>query len=1496
MTETVSPQPEDADASTCDFHVVAIGASAGGLEALEAFFRATPTDTGAAFVVVQHLSPDFKSHMEQLLARQTLMPIFRVENGMEVQPNSIYLIPPGKEMIVSEKRLLLTDRERSQTLSHPIDLFFRSVANDLGRYGAAVVLSGTGSDGSRGIRDVHEAGGLVLCQDAESAAFDGMPVNAQETGVVDVVLSPDAMGPAIQRYITGTLSPDMLAEQELPAGELEGMERAFQLLRSAYGIDFANYRATTIGRRIRRRMAITQTGDLAEYIERLAADREQLDLLYHDLLIGVTQFFRDPELFNTLSQNVLPELLARKDAAEPIRGWVSGCATGEEAYSVAIALDEAIAKHGIRRPVKLFATDVHEGALNTAARGIYPESALAKLSEERRSRYFSQTDNGWQVSPELRQMIVFAPHNLLQDAPFTQLDLVTCRNLLIYFQPQAQKKALSFFHFALHTGGALVLGPSETTGELSDEFSVVDKRWKVYKKRRDARLTTNVRLDFSPPLPAQQPFGLARKGRFKSADSELLASYDRLLNAKMPPCFLITENGELLHTFGGAERWLQPQGGRPSKLLADLVETDLSTSISAAVQHALREQREVSYSGLVAGSADSNESLRLIVTPLLGTNSTTTDLLVELSPQEASSASPDRGDAEVGVDQFTKQHVTSLETQLRSTQENLQATVEELETSNEELQATNEELVASNEELQSTNEELHSVNEELHTVNAEHQRKIDELTRVTEDLDNLLSSIQIGVIFLDRELRVRRYTPNVAETFNLLPQDIGRRIDSFSSRIDYDGLLADLETVAERGGVIEREVIDRNGKPYLLRLLEYRSGSSTSGGVLLTLVDIESLKAAQSEIVAGEERFRMLLESTAEGVMGFDEKGLCNFVNPAAVRLLGCESAEQLLGNDLCPYIHVKDESGAIECRVCDSIETGAAVHETDAAFLRADGVPFIAEYWSHPIGGTAGPGGAVVTFFDVTERRRTERQIELQSRIMQLSHDAIIVWRRNGGIVSWNAGAEIRYGFTEDETIGKVTHSLLQTRHPDSWEAVDRALSETGNWTGELEHTTKSGERIRVASRHQLVTGVDGEQLVVEINRDLTETLRVKADLEEAREAAERASRAKSSFLANMSHELRTPLSAVLGFADILLSEIDDETNRERVSTIRSNGAYLLSLLNDILDLSKIEAGKLTTQPSDVEVVDLLSDVARLMRVRAEAKDLTLDFSLRSSVPRTMVTDPRRLRQVLVNLLGNAVKFTDAGRVSLAAGISTEEGQRRLDIEVADTGVGIEEEALKRVFRPFEQAEGRLETTTGGVGLGLSISRLLAQQLGGELNVESRLNEGSRFTIQLPLKGVSEDWVEPSALDGHPATEKADRAAGDNHRLDGHRILVADDRRDIRHVAEYFLCRAGAEVIAAGDGREAIEAVREAQREGQSIDLVLMDMQMPEVDGYEATKRLLEDGFDRPIIALTAAAMKGERERCLTAGCVDYLTKPIDGASLVEVCAARLASTTTSA
>ncbi|HEY8502931.1 MAG TPA: chemotaxis protein CheB, partial [Gemmataceae bacterium] len=566
-----------------DFYVVGVGASAGGLEALEQLFSHMPEGAGAAFVVVQHLSPDFESHLDQLLRRQTRIPVRRAEDGMRVEPNAIYLIPPKKEMIIAGGKLLLTDKDPQRGLTLPIDHFFRSLAQDARRHAIGIILSGTGSDGSRGVRDVREAGGLVICQDPATAKFDGMPRSALETGAVDLVLPPAAVPGALVKYIEKSMSVEMIKEEEeLAAVSDHGMGVIFQLLRSSYGIDFTSYKPNTVARRVRRRLALGHSQDLEEYAERLRHDPAELNALYRDLLIGVTRFFRDREAYARLEAEAVPELLRRGAAEGGLRVWVAGCATGEEAYSLGILLHEQAQRAGLDFPVKIFATDVHRASLETASVGAYPEEALTEPTPERRARYFRKKADGYHVAKEVRQMIVFAPHNVLTDAPFTRLDLISCRNLLIYLRPMAQKKVLSLFHFGLRTGGYLFLGPSETPGDLADEFDPVDAHWKLYRKRRDVRLSMDLRLPApaGAALPGRRPAGGGEPRA--DTDGSLLATYDLLLNRFMPTAILVDETFRLVHTFGGAERFLRLRGGRPSTNVLDMVDEDLRTALSGA--------------------------------------------------------------------------------------------------------------------------------------------------------------------------------------------------------------------------------------------------------------------------------------------------------------------------------------------------------------------------------------------------------------------------------------------------------------------------------------------------------------------------------------------------------------------------------------------------------------------------------------------------------------------------------------------------------------------------------------------------------------------------------------------------------------------------------------------------------------------------------------------------------------------------------------------------
>ncbi|MDQ2646292.1 MAG: PAS domain-containing protein, partial [Myxococcota bacterium] len=885
-----------ADPEDAEFQVVGIGASAGGLEALEKLFGAMPENTGMAFVVVQHLSPDFKSVMDELLARKTRIPVHLVEDAMPVEPNRIYLIPPRKEMIISRGRLLLSDKGESQDgLTLPIDIFFRSLAQDMGQRAAGIVLSGAGSDGSRGIRDIHEAGGLVLCQDEASAEFDGMPRSARETGIVHHVLPPAEMPRVLVEHARSSgqhLSDSFNASPSRPYG----VSAALRCLQRAYGIDFSHYKQSTVVRRIERRLQLTQAGSLESYVERVTNDSDELDALFRDLLIGVTRFFRDEEAFEQLSSKVIPELLSQPTSNDELRVWVAGCATGEEAYSIAILFQEQLAKHKDNRRLKILATDVHRGSIEFASRGLYDAERVAGVKPELLARYFDKRGPHYQVSPELRQLVVFAPHNVVKDAPFTRLDLISCRNLLIYLQPFAQKRVLSLLHFALKRHGILLLGPSENVGALSDDFETIDSHWRIFRKHRDVRAPGIPRF-----TPAQRALTGAPSERSGVAQGYSLAQivnvYDGLLEEHVPPSLLVNERRELVHAFAGASKFLRMRDGRASLDVFDMLDPELKMAVTGAFQRALKERSTIVYNGLELKADGESKSYKLSIKPLSGSVNHLAHLLISIEETNAAPRPPESR-SELDLSQISREQLGSLETELRRTKENLQATIEELETSNEELQSANEELLAANEELQSTNEELQSVNEELYTVNAEYQKKISELTQLTNDMDNLLASIEVGTIFLDQKLCVRKFTPRVAEVFNLLPQDVGRPISAFSNRLAHATLVDDLKEVLGNARSIEREVEDHSGNWYYLRILPYRA-RGTADGVVLTLIDINGLKAAEDAVFRERYLLNSLMDSVPDATYFKDRDGHFVRINRAMARRLELSEPAKAVGKNL---------------------------------------------------------------------------------------------------------------------------------------------------------------------------------------------------------------------------------------------------------------------------------------------------------------------------------------------------------------------------------------------------------------------------------------------------------------------------------------------------------------------------------------------------------------------------------------------------------------------
>lgn len=868
-------------------YVVGIGASAGGLEALESFFASLPQVSGMAFVVVQHLSPDFKSLMDEILRRRTALPIHLVEDGMRVEADHVYLIPPKKEMIISDGRLLLSERDREQELSLPIDVFFRSLAEDCGTRAIAVVLSGGGSDGSRGIRAVHDAGGLVVVQDEGSAQFDGMPKTARDAGVADVIIPPQEMPRVLLEHVKN----GGVALDPRPAPETvdQGMSAVYRMLEEEFGLDFTHYKPSTVTRRIERRLHLAHTSDIDAYVARLRGESKELDVLYRDLLIGVTRFFRDPDAFEILEHRVLPELIGQGPRDTPLRVWVAGCATGEEVYSLGILLHELTA-HGASRQFKIFATDVHHGSLEAATRGVYGEDAITNVSAERLDRYFTRRGRVYEVVPELRQSVVFAHHNVIKDAPFTRVDLVSCRNMLIYLQPAAQQKVLGLFHFALNRGGIVFLGPSETPGHMEQDFEVVDKKWRLYRKYSDRRMQVDTRLQPAALGKAARPV-IAPLAGGRHSVSQLLGTYDALLDEFMPPSLLLDERGELVHAFGGASRFLELKDGRQGLDVLEMVDPELKMVMMSGFQRALKEPGAVVFKGVrVSGS-----SHKVTMRKVQGKRGTAPHVQVMFEPIEGPLPVTERAEREIDLGDVSRQQLAALEAELGFTKDSLQVTTEQLESSNEELQAANEELLASNEELQSTNEELQSVNEELYSVNAEYQRKIADLTELGNDMENLLSSTDIGTIFLDTELKIRKFTPQVGESFNLMPQDVGRPIEAFTYAVDHPELTQDLKRVLATGERVERELRDRHNRAFFLRILPYRAKGAVAG-VVLTLIDVSGLKAAEDALFHERYLLNSLLYSVPDAIYFKDARGRFIRANHAMAERLGLADPREAAG------------------------------------------------------------------------------------------------------------------------------------------------------------------------------------------------------------------------------------------------------------------------------------------------------------------------------------------------------------------------------------------------------------------------------------------------------------------------------------------------------------------------------------------------------------------------------------------------------------------------
>ncbi|MFL1895047.1 chemotaxis protein CheB [Aquimarina sp. 2-A2] len=881
--------------------LVAVGASAGGLQALSSFFENTPEDSDFTFVVIQHLSPDHKSLMGELLSKNTKIPIVEVKNESKIKPNHIYMIPPSSNLVIEDGKFKLLEKPKGKQLNLPIDMFFESMAEHCKENSVGIVLSGTGSDGSRGIRSIKEQGGIVIAQQPEQANFGGMPESAIDTGVVDYILPVQQMMDEIIDYfsapeVINPLDDDMHYDEKI-------LHEILLLLKRSTDLDFTLYKKPTLVRRMARRVKIMRADSLKEYLKYLREHPEEIQILHKEFLIGVTKFYRDTKVWEILEEEVIPDLVSQKIDGEVLKIWDVGCSTGEETYSLTMAFLDEIKKQDKKIELKLFATDISQHHIDIASKGKYDLGIAADVPNKRLSDYFIEENKCYVIKDHVRKHVIFSNHNIIKDPPFNNMDMVVCRNLLIYLQNSVQNNALHVLHYSLKFNGVLLLGTSESLGAQKKYFEEISRKWKIFRNVESSRrLRTEVLKSSSDrqtaaSFPTKAKFGTINANPNNEILNEISSTILKQFGAAS---IQIDEDFNIIDAQGEFYKYATfPAQGFSVNLLKMLSE-DLKTAVSISVKKASRANAEFLYKDVVVSEDDSNKLIDIMVKPIKKRsvdqqyNYVVTLIEHDLKPDDQ--VIVEKSNAE----RTSSKRIEDLEEELEEAKQDLKRSVEETETSNEELQASNEELLASNEELQSTNEELQSVNEELHTVNAEHIQKVEDLAHLNADMDNLLNSTKIGTIFLDKELTIRKFTPAIKENFNLVKQDVGRPIENFISNFGISRrktLVDNAKKVMTTNKMFEKRIENRNGKHFIQRISPFIDSTGRVSGVVITMIDITTIHKSQEKLRKSEEKFKTFYEH--DPVMHLSVEASTGFIsecNGLAYRTLGYDKKEDVVG------------------------------------------------------------------------------------------------------------------------------------------------------------------------------------------------------------------------------------------------------------------------------------------------------------------------------------------------------------------------------------------------------------------------------------------------------------------------------------------------------------------------------------------------------------------------------------------------------------------------
>ncbi len=1106
--ETADPAavaPASAKLADARFPIVGIGASAGGLAAFEAFFAGMPLDNdpNMAFVLVQHLAPDHKSILADLVRRYTRMQVFEVEDGMVVQANCTYIIPPGCDMAFLNGTLQLLEPSFPRGQRLPIDFFFRSLAHDQHERAIGIILSGTGSDGTLGVRAIKGEGGMVMVQSPTSTEFDGMPRSALATGLVDYELPPTEMPAQLIAYTLHAFgrpaNPNVVPTLKTESA----LKKVFILLRAQTRHDFSQYKPSTVHRRIERRMAVHQINGLTEYVRYLQQTPAEVEALFRDLLIGVTNFFRDPEAFTVLEAEAIPKLFADQRADAVIRVWSAGCSTGEEAYSLAILLVERMEALKQSFTVQVFATDIDSRAIATARAGVYPASIATDLTPERLARYFSIEPGGgaYRIHKGIRDMMVFSEQDLIKDPPFSKLDLIVCRNLLIYLGAGLQKQLIPLFHYALKPAGFLFLGTSEGVGDFDALFSVLNRKAKLYRRKVDTHGLQRAALSSFLPRTTALAEALPARGAKPGFSVKLPLrelTEQALLQQVVAAGALINDRGDILYLHGRTGMFLEPTAGEAGinnilKMARDGLRHELATTLHKAVG----TRDAVHCPGLRVKTNGHHTTVNLTIRPVTTGAGATPDaplylvILEEVADSavnalSTSAASEVTPTGAVGLIASLQQDLRAKEEYLQSTREELESSTEELKSSNEEMQSVNEELQSTNEELETSKEELQSVNEELATVNNELQTKVADLSRSVNDMNNLESGTEIGTVFVDHQLRILRFTAAASAIINLIPSDVGRPVAHIVlNLVNYSRLVLDVQMVLASLQPNEQEVQSLTGTWYTMRIQPYRTLDNIIEGAVLTFVDITKVKNMQLALAAEHQKLETTLSSITDGLLVLDRHWRFTYSSLPAAKLIGMRP-EELIGRcvwDLFP--HAKDTK-FYEC-YHRAVATGQPLH--------------FEEYYPAPIGKWLecscypSPEGLSVYFHDISERKRAEEALRKANEQLRLAvvvrdaHDAVTVQDMEGRIIAWNPGAVRQYGWNETEALQmKVQDRIppgLREGALDTLRQLARAEVLAPYWT---ERLTKEGKKVAVSIISSALVNEAGQMYAIATTERLSD------------------------------------------------------------------------------------------------------------------------------------------------------------------------------------------------------------------------------------------------------------------------------------------------------------------------------------------------------------------------------------------------------------------------